>query len=490
MLAQPLFEQAARQPHELAIIDDRGTYSYRDVATMATALGAYFGTLTDRPRLGLLLPSSVGFVASFYGALIAGKAVVPLNFLLGDGELAHCMRDSGIDTLITIPPLAARLKDAPLKVVDLTQLPPVPAATASVAASSLPSPPFDQLAVLMYTSGTSGMPKGVMLSHGNIKSNVDAAIQHAALERRHRFLGIIPLFHVFGMTGTMLAPLQLGATIVYMARFNPAATLKAIREHRLSIVMGVPSMFAAIARLKDASREDFKSIYAAISGGEPLSTTLGDTYRDRFGVTLYDAYGMTETSLAVSLNTPKSHRPGSAGKAVPGLQVKIVDDGQNELPSGESGEILLRGPMVTKGYHNLPDETAAAFTPDGYFRTGDLGRIDPDGFIHITGRKKDLIIVAGEKVSPSEIEQTLLLHAAVADAAVVGRKDTIRGESVVAFVSIREGQSVAPEELREFCRSQGMPQWKIPREVQILQEIPRSPTGKILKRTLVEPPAR
>jgi long-chain acyl-CoA synthetase len=283
-----------------------------------------------------------------------------------------------------------------------------------------------------------------------------------------------------------LAPIQLGAMIVYMSRFSPVAMLNAIREHGISLLGGVPSMFAAILRLKEASAADFKTIYAIISGGEPLPTVLRDAFLARFGVPLYEAYGMTETSLAISLNTPQMHRPGSVGRPIPGMRVRIVDDAGNDLAAGEPGEIWVKGPMVMKGYHNLPTETAAVLTPDGYFKTGDLGRFDSDGFLYITGRKKDLIIVAGEKVSPREIEELLMSHPAVVEAAVVGKKDASRGEVVVAFVIGREGLSMTPEELREFCRSQGLAQWKVPREVRIVDDLPRSATGKVLKRVLAE----
>jgi long-chain acyl-CoA synthetase len=288
------------------------------------------------------------------------------------------------------------------------------------------------------------------------------------------------------MTAMMLAPIQLGATIVYMSRFSPVGMLNAIREHGISLLGSVPSMFAAVLRLKDASAADFTTIYAMISGGEPLPTSLREAFLARFGVPLYEAYGMTETSLAISLNTPQTHRTGSVGTPIPGMQVRIVDDAGSDVPAGQSGDIWVKGPMVMKGYHNLPTETAAAFTPDGFFRTGDLGRFDAEGFLYITGRRKDLIIVAGEKASPREIEETLMSHPAVAEAAVVGKTDVSRGEVVAAFVIAREGQSPTPEELREFCRGQGLAQWKVPRDVRIVQDLPRSPTGKVLKRVLAD----
>lgn len=492
MLFEPLFKHAAGQPNEVAIIDDKGRYTYQQLAAMAVGMKAIFTAQTQKQTIGLLLPSGAGFVASFYGALLAGKTVVPLNFLFGDKEIAHCIKDSGIDTVVTVPQLAGRVKEMPLKVIDLTQLPAPHSApqnedreTAS-GQPHFPSPATGDVAVLMYTSGTSGLPKGVLLTYGNLQSDVDASIAHVNFQSRHKFLGITPLFHVFGLTAMMLAPIQLGATIVYMARFSPVGTMNAIKEHGISLVGGVPSMYVAILRLKEAKPEDFKSIYAMISGAEPLPGALREGFMGRYGVMLYEAYGMTETSLAIAANTPQKHREGSVGTIIPGVQVQIVDEAGKSLPVEEIGEIWVKGPIVMKGYHNLPEETASALTSDGFFKTGDLGKIDADGFLYITGRKKDLIIVAGEKASPREIEEILMAHPAVAEAAVIGKKDPSRGEVVMAFVIAREGQVPEPDQLRDFCREQGLAQWKIPREIRVVTDFPRSPTGKVLKRMLAQ----
>jgi long-chain acyl-CoA synthetase len=438
---------------------------------------------TTNPRIGILLPASAGFVASFYGTLLAGKSVVPINFLLGEREIAHVIADSGIDTVITFPPLAGKLAGSNLKIIDLTQLPKPPAGAIT---PKFPSPAADEHAVLMYTTGTSGPPKGVMLTYANLQSDVDAAIEAASLQHRHKFLGVIPLFHAFGMTAMMLAPIQLGSPILYIARFSAPAAVKAIRDHAVSIVFGVPSMFAAIAHLKNASPEDFSSIYAIISGGEPLPAPLREQFLSRFVQPIYEGYGLTETSPVVALNTPQASKPGSVGKPLPGVQVRIADDAGAEISPGAAGEIWLKGPMIMKGYFNLPAETADVLTGDGFFKTGDIGVVDPDGFLHITGRKKELIIVAGEKVSPREVEDVLLRHPSVRDAAVIGKKDPSRGEVVVAFVTPAEGATLAADELRDFARKQGLVQWKIPREVNIVPDLPRSPTGKILTRILAE----
>ena len=483
MLFQPLFSHAQRAPQDLAIIDERGQYTYQQLAAATAGLGLYLGMQTARPTVGLLLPPSGAFAASFYGTLLSGKAVVPINYLLGDREIAHVIADSGIDTVVTIPQLAPRVQNADLKVVDITQLPQTPPFAIT---PKFPSPSPNDTAVLLYTSGTSGLPKGVELTYANLQSDVDASIEAANLQQRHKFLGVVPLFHAFGLTAGLLAPIQLGSSVVYLSRFSPVAVLNAFKEHGISIMFGVPAMYGAVAHLKNAAPEDFKSAWALLSGGDALPATLREAFKARFGVPLLEGYGLSETSPVVALNTPDVNRAGSVGKMVPGAQARIVDDNNNPLPPGQEGEIWLKGPMVMKGYHKLPNETAAALTADGYFKTGDLGKLDADGFLFITGRKKDLIIVSGEKAVPREIEDALMRHPAVLEAAVVGKTDPSRGQVVVAFVTLKPGQTATPDDLREHARNQNLAQFKVPREVTVVDELPRSPTGKVLKRVLAE----
>jgi long-chain acyl-CoA synthetase len=482
MLFESLFQHADRQGHAVAMIDDTGTYTWQQLAASAAGLGLYLTLQTEKPRVGLLLPAGMGFAASFFGTLLAGKGVVPINFLLGEREIAHVIKDSDIDTVVTIPQLAGKIDGQDLKVVDLSllkgQMP------AGAITPHFPDVKADDIAVLMYTSGTSGLPKGVMVSYGNLASDVEAAIQHAQLKGSHSFLGILPLFHSTGMLATLVAPVKLGSKTVYQARFSPVGVINAIKEHQISIIAAVPSMYGMLVRLKEAKAEDVKSLYAAISGGEPLPAIIREGWNKKFGVPIYEGYGLTETIGPIAFNVPGAIKGGSVGRPIPGAEVRIVDDEGNTAKKGDSGEVWLRGPMIMKGYHNLPTETAAALTPDGYFKTGDLGVVDDEGYLHITGRKKDLIIVAGEKAVPREIEEIIAQHPSVADAAVVGKKDASRGEVVVAFVTAKEGQTVKADEIREFCRSKGLPQWKIPREVFVEQQLPRNPTGKVLKREL------
>lgn len=481
MLFESVFQHADRQGHDTAIIDDTGRYTWQQLAAATAGLALYLSVQTDKPRVGILLPSGMGYAASFYGTLLAGKCVVPINFLLGEKEIAHIITDSDVDTVVTIPQLADKVKDLDLKIVDLSQLAQLPPAAIT---PKFPQVSADDLAVIMYTSGTSGLPKGVMVTYGNLASDVEAAIQHAQLKGSHKFLGILPLFHSTGLLAMLVAPIKLGSLMVFQARFSPLAVMNAIKEHAISIVAAVPSMYGMLVRLKDSGPDDVKSLYAAISGGEPLPAIIREGWLKKYGVPLYEGYGLTETIGPIAFNVPGAIKGGSVGRAIPTAEIRIVDDDGNTSPKGESGEVWLRGPMIMKGYLNLAKETADALTADGYFKTGDLGVVDDEGYLHITGRKKDLIIVAGEKAAPREIEEIINQHPSVAQVAVVGKKDPSRGEVVVAFLVAKEGQMIKAEEIKEFCRGKGMPQWKIPREVFVETDLPRNPTGKILKREL------
>ena len=513
MLIDPLFTHARNTPQDIGVVDDLGQYTYGQIAGLAAGLSALISNTTTRPHVGIMLPAGVGFVSSFYGTLLARKVAVLINFLLGDREVQHVLSDSGIDTVITIPQLAPRVAgQANLRVIDLADvLKQFAGASAASGASNAseasgasgasgssglsadvlsrlapPKKTEDDLAVIMYTSGTSGLPKGVMLTYGNLQSNVDGCINCAILRHQHVFLGVIPLFHAFGLTAMMLAPIQLAARAVYIARFSPVGAVNAIKTHRASIFMGVPSMFGALLNLKNATADDFSNVELIISGAEPLPATVREAFFARYGKRLLEGYGLTETSPAVALNSSAEFREGSVGKLLSGAEVRITDDNGNALPAGQPGDIHVRGPMVMKGYYNLPEVTADAMTRDGYFKTGDIGHFDADGFLYITGRRKELIIVAGEKAAPREIEDVLLQHPAVKEAAVVGKKDPGRGEVVVAFVTLNEGHGATPEDLRKFCTTFGLVAWKVPRQITILQDLPRSPTGKVLKRVLGE----
>lgn len=492
-----LMESVEKYGAEVGVVDDLRRHTWAEVGALAAGVAervrGMVGEGQGSGRVGVLLPAGAGFLGAFFGVLLAGKAVVPINFLLGAKEIGHVLKDSGVEVVISTGTLVERMagslpgaeeimergRRGELKLLDISAVVP------GVLGKGLARRGDEELAVLMYTSGTSGLPKGVRLTFGNLRSDVDAAIGDAGFERAHVFLGVVPLFHAFGMTAMMLVPVRLGARVVYIGRFSPVACLNAIRAEGVSLMFGVPSMYQAIGRLKDAKREDFAGVYGMFSGGEPLAGAVRELFESRFGVTLYEGYGLTETSPILAQNVPGASRAGSVGKPLTGVEVRIAGEDGSALARGLEGEIQVRGAMVFGGYEGLAEATAAAFTGDGFFRTGDLGHVDGEGFLFITGRLKDLIIVSGEKAHPREIEEVIGRHPAVAEVAVVGRKDESRGEVPVAFVVVKEGAE-APDAnaIRTYCREQNLITWKHPREVVIVKSLPRSPTGKVLKREL------
>ena len=490
-LLRSILKQALLHPKRTAIIDDQRTWSYGKLLGGAFFLARAIRDSTDRPNVGLMLPTSGAFPAALLGCWQAGRVAVPLNYLLSKDDLHHVIADSGLDTIFT----ATKLLDVVgedaippgIKVVKLDQLsfkglPPV----------RWPAKPGGQdLAVLLYTSGTSGKPKGVMLSHGALGSNVRAIISHAHLDKTNKFLGVLPQFHAFGVTALTLMPLYLGAEVIYTARFIPRKLIDLMRQHRPNIFIAVPSMYGALLSVKSASAEDFAPLQFAVSGAEPLSQSIFDAYKDKFNCHLLEGYGLTETAPVTNWSTPQLNRLHSVGKALPGVSNFIVDDHNKLLGPDEDGEILITGPNVMAGYWNLPEQTAEVFVQIDVpgqgkvnaFRTGDIGKIDTDGYLYITGRKKEMLIVAGENVFPREIEEVLNQHPSVKASAVVGKKDEMRGEVPIAFVELADGATFDEGEVRNFVRDK-IAQYKVPREIKVIDELPRNPTGKILRREL------
>lgn len=474
MILEPVLETASRQPDKPAVGDPTLRLTYGQLVRLAGAYREVVCEGTGLDRVGLLLPSGAVTAAALLGGLWAGKTVVPLNFLLPPAELGAVLADAGLDLIITTEAFRERVGSLPQRLVFVEQVRPG-------GAGRLPDPPPvgpDDVAVILYTSGTSGLPKGVMLTYGNLRSNSDACIAHARMDPEQRLLGVLPVFHSFGLTALTVVPLVLGATTYYLPRFQATGVLEAIRREGISIFMAVPSMYGALLRVREARGEDLGSLYLAIAGGEPLPLPLYEAFRERFGVAIMEGYGMTETGPVVSINMPWAHRPGTVGRPIPGTEVRIAEAGEDGV-----GEILVRGPGVMKGYYNRPEETAAVLERDGWLHTGDLGAVE-DGFVRICGRAKELIIVGGDNVYPAEVENVLLSHPAVGEAAVVGRSHPVRGEVVVAYVILREGQQASETELREFCRDR-LAGYKVPREIIVAEDLPRGPTGKILKRALM-----
>ncbi|MCB9853881.1 MAG: AMP-binding protein [Phycisphaerales bacterium] len=485
MLVETLLETAKRRGDQVAVADPTRSLTYKELVRLSDVMRRQVQRASNRQNVGILLPSTTVFAGAFFGTLWAGRTVVPLNFLLQPDELAKVVDDSDIDVIFTIrhfEELASATKARKIYIEDL----PLKREMILSYLRFRPAPPKvneNDTAVLLYTSGTSGVPKGVLQTYRNLRTNIDACIEAARLTGEHHFLGVLPLFHSFGITTMLLVPVRLGARVYYLPKFNPNLVFKTVREQKSTIVMVIASMYTALLRSKSAKAEDLASLTFAISGGEALSPMTFEAFKSRFNVEILQGYGMSEAAPVVSLSMPWAHRAGKVGKPIAGVSVRAFDDNGKELVDEEIGELWVKGPNVMAGYYKKPEETKAVLTDDGWYKTGDMGCVDADGFIQITGRKKEMIIVGGENVYPREIETALEAHDAVNEAAVIGQQDPSRGEVPVAFVTLIEGADSTETELREFCRGK-VAGYKVPRRVIISKDLPRGPTGKILKREL------
>ena len=510
----PIVRQAIQSPNKVVAMDDRRRYTFTQLLGGSMFLADQIDLATSASHVGILLPTSGSYAVALMGTWLAKRVAVPLNYLLSPEELVYVIGDSDIDTIITVGPMLDFLKNNASNNHEVN-LDPIPPGIKLIHIDQLDFsgvPPFrwppcnsaDDLAVILYTSGTSGRPKGVMLTHGNLRSNVEAAVQHANLTKQDTFIGVLPQFHSFGLTALTILPLYIGAKAIYTARFIPKKIISLIRQHKPNILVAVPSMYSALLSVKNAQPEDFKSIRLAVSGGEPLPQATFDQYRNRFDLSLLEGYGLTETAPMTNWCTPECHRLRSVGRTLPGVTVIVVDDHNHPLPLGQEGEILIAGPNIMKGYYKLPKQTHEVFVDlvlpaavdeksfdrandqpkkSRFFRTGDIGHLDEKGYLYITGRKKEMLIIGGENVFPREIEEVLNKHTSVNDSAVIGKTDDMRGEVPIAFIELAEGQVFDETLLRSWCRDR-LANYKVPREIRLIDVLPRNPTGKILRRNL------
>lgn len=478
----PIIRNCALHPRRVLAIDDYRTYRGVEVVGGMLHIAGLLESVCASDTVGIMLPTGGGFAPCALAAWWLGKTIVPLNYLLKKDELQYVIDDCGTDTVLTAGPMLSFLGYEP-KVKNLIRLD--EAGLGGVPTPSTPRPRReDDLAVILYTSGTSGNPKGVMLTHTNLRSNLKQINSWVNFTQQDTILGVLPQFHSFGLTVLTLLPLSAGIKSVYTAKFVPAKILRLIREHRPTILIAIPSMYNALLSLKDATREDFASLRYVVSGGEPLPAAVFSAFQERFGVTLNEGYGLTETSPVSNWCRPEEWRPHSVGMPLPHIDQRIVDPNtQAVVPDGTDGEVQMRGPNIMKGYYGLPAQTAAAFTHDGYFRTGDIGHFDADGHLFITGRLKEMLIIGGENVFPREIEEVLDRHPTVAASGVIGVVDPMRGEHPIAFVELKEGESFDSHALQSWCRER-LAGYKVPREIRNLEKLPRNPTGKIMRREL------
>jgi len=475
-------DSVQRFPTNLAVADDRLSLDYQELYALSLAVAGHLRQLGAEGNVGILLPNGVGFFASFFGITGVPATAVPLNLLLRPQELADIIEHAQLDTVLTARALADRLPGNLKHVVCLDELLPRLLERAGSASPSEHQPVAEDLAAIIYTSGTTGTPKGVMLSHRNLVSNVMGCERVLELDERYVVLGVLPTFHCFALTVTVLLPMFVGAKAIQLSRFAPAAVLRTLEEYGVSVMPAVPSIFGSLARSPEASDYDLSALEICISGAEPLPHEVYEAFHRAFGRRLVQGYGLTECSPVVAVNPPFDPRPETVGPPLPGLEVEVRGP-EGKLPAGEVGEVVVRGDSVMVGYFRDPEGTRAVLDEDGWFRTGDLGYFDDRAHLVLCGRKKELIIVGGENVFPGEVEAALRVHPEVAVAAVVGVADAVRGEVPRAYVVLEKGASVTPAGLRRFAL-QSLAPYKVPREIIVEDELPMSPTGKVLKREL------
>ena len=483
----------------VAIVSAGESTTYGDLRQQVAGLRGGLVGLGVQPgdRVALLMASNWYFVVSYLAVLGVGAVAVPLNPQSPTAEIARELGTAQASVVFVGPTCQAAFAAVDRAAAGITHVL-VPEGVALPGALSIedllvsdPVPVVerapDDLAALMFTSGTAGSPKAAMLTHGNLLANL-RQVQEAkfgAVLATDIALGALPIFHIYGLNASLGLVLYAGATIVLVQRFDPASALETIRERHVTLVAGVPPMFASWAALpaQEARREDFASVRLAGSGASKLDPALAEAFAARFGIRIGEGYGLTEASPVVTGATFPEPRIGTIGLPVPGLNVRLVDDAGEDVVVGDPGEIWVQGPNVFKGYWHDAEATARALTPDGWLRTGDVAVVDDDGYLTIVDRAKDLIIVSGFNVYPGEVEDVLRLHPGVSEVAVVGVANPHSGESVKAFVVAKPDRMLEEDDLIAFCANE-LARYKCPTKIMFVDALPIGVGGKVLRREL------
>jgi long-chain acyl-CoA synthetase len=499
-LATIVHEGSLRHGDKPAVIEHVGaaTVSYRELDDRARRLAAALRRLgIERgAHVALLLPNVLDFTVAYYACHYAAVAAVPLHVLLAPDEISYHLEDSDAVALIAHPTLLERARAGAGRVPGCKHLlvagPSSSAAEPSLERLVAEAPPLadvpdtnpDDTAVLLYTSGTTGRPKGAELTHFNLFFNCDLAARLHQVDPSTVALAVLPLFHSFGQTVIQNATLSRGGTVVLVPRFEPGLAFEAMTAHGVTFFAGVPTMYFGLLHHPDAARFDLSTLRICVCGGAPMPVEVMRAFDERYRVNVIEGYGLSETSPLASLNVlERPKKPGSIGVPIWGCRFRLVaDDGTDIVESGKPGEIWIKGHNIMKGYYKRPDATREAVV-DGWLKTGDIAIRDDDGYYFIVDRKKDLIIRGGFNVYPREVEEVLYAHPAVAEAAVIGVPDERLGEEVKAVVALKPGTTASAEDLIAHCKER-IAAFKYPRSVDIVAALPKGPTGKILKREL------
>jgi long-chain acyl-CoA synthetase len=493
-LATLLTTSAAKFPERIAIRLDDAAVPYAALEAGSQRVAGMLKSMGVEPgdRVGIMLPNTPHFPLAYYGALRLGAIVVPMNPLLSKREVAFYLENSGAKLLLAWHGFAESAQGGAEQVegAEVLLIEPEDIAKRVGAAEPIVEVAHkdgDDTAVVLYTSGTTGHPKGAELTHHSIGSNVQACLPLYKPTEDDVLFGGLPFFHVFGQTCTLNVAVAAGAQVTLLPRFDPTTALEIIQRDKVTVFMGVPTMHGAVLHHPKRADFDTSSLRLFVSGGSALPVEVLRGVEKEFGAPILEGYGLSETSPVASFSRMElEKKAGSIGVAIDGVQLRVVDDAGAEVATGEVGELQVKGPNVMKGYWKNPEATKAAISADGWFSTGDMAKKDEDDFYFIVDRKKDLIIRGGYNVYPREVEEVLYEHPAVAEAAVIGIKHEELGEEVAAAVSLKSGAQVTADELRDFVKEQ-VAAYKYPRHVWIVDELPKGPTGKILKREIDAP---
>ncbi len=473
-------------------------YTNRELLDLGKRFAAALEGLGIEPgdRVGVMLPNIPEIGSAYGGISRAGAVIMPMVFMLAIPEIRHILRDSGASAVVTSPEfygnVAEAMKDLPRPPQVIVLGDPVPEGAlsfqslidAATPKQDIADRAEDDIAVIFYTSGTTGRPKGVMLSHGNLLFNAENTSTLGLTRDGDVSISCLPLAHLFGMGTTMLGQLfKLKA--VLLRWFTAEAFFDAVNDHGAKSSAVVPTMLAYMLGHPDFDKVDWSRFEFIVVAAAPVPVELADEFEKRTGARVLEGYGLTETSPTVSvMRREDPRRLGSCGKPVPNIEVAITDDDDRPVATGETGEVCVKGPNVMKGYYNLPDATAEAMR-NGWFHTGDMGHLDEDGYLYITERKKDLIIRGGFNIFPRDVEEILYGHPAVLECAVVGVPDPKMGEQVRAYVVLRPGESATADDLMDYA-CEHLARYKTPKDIVFLDALPKNPIGKILKKDLRE----
>lgn len=510
-LVTSLQSQAEQQPNKIAYHFMGKDTSYGE---LEHAVGKFAQALTTLgvkkgDHVALLLGNTPHFIVSLYASMRIGATVIPVNPIYTPSEISYIVNNGDVKVVIALDllvPLVAEgeqlfpkvehyiiceTQDDVMERVEL--LPTMIHAKTSLfqallhaahEVASITPVTIDDTAVILYTSGTTGVPKGAMLTHGNLYSNardIGAYLQYTANDK---VIATLPVFHVFALTVVVNAPLISGATIILVPKFSPKEVFHLVKEQQATVFAGVPTMFNFLYQLPNSDVADFATIRLAISGGASMPVSLLHNFENKFNVRISEGYGLSEASPVTCFNPlVRERKAGSIGMSINNVENKVVNEYGEEVPVGEVGELIVRGPNVMKGYYKMPEDSAFALR-DGWLYTGDLARMDEEGYFYIVDRKKDMIIVGGYNVYPREVEEVFYAHPEVIEAAVVGFPDPDFGEAVHAYVVVKD-EAVTEEVLMAYCKEH-LAKYRVPKEIEIIEELPKNTTGKILRRSLKE----